>query len=206
MRFLIDNQTLKIKRRMKSPLCVGQLITPLTGYSWFGGVYAIDNGAFSNFDEKKFFRILKRQQASASKCLFVACPDCVGDHEETLRLWNHYSKKIVGFKRAFVAQNGSENGIIPWDEIDALFLGGKDPWKDSAAAVEIVRESKRRKKHSHVGRVNSPDRFELFLDAGADTCDGNGVGRYDHMLHKIEKRIGMKPTRFDDAKKTRYLF
>jgi hypothetical protein len=33
-------------------------------------------------------------------------------------------------------------------------------------------------KHVHIGRVNTQERYELFANLGAHTCDGSGVARY----------------------------
>ena len=100
---------------------------------------------------------------------------------------------------AWVAQDGSEDMDIPWDEMAALFLGGKDPWKDSQAAADLVRCANILGKHTHIGRVNTPRRFVHFAALGADTCDGSGVCKYDHMLRDIEDAMTREPmpTLFD---------
>ena len=36
----------------------------------------------------------------------------------------------------------------------------------------------------HVGRINTPVRYERWKDV-ADSCDGSGLARYDHMLESI---------------------
>lgn len=102
-------------------------------------------------------------------------------------------------KLAFVAQDGIENMEIPWDEMSCLFVGGKDPWKDSQSAADIVRTAKTLGLWVHVGRVNTPKRFEHFLQLGADTCDGSGVAMYDHMLEKIERRNEIESLMFDEC-------
>jgi EAL domain-containing protein (putative c-di-GMP-specific phosphodiesterase class I) len=78
-----------------------------------------------------------------------------------------------------------EDMDIPWHEIDALFVGGGDPWKDSKASQDIVRTAKILGKHVHVGRVNTRERYELFAGLGADTCDGSGVSRFPHTAKAI---------------------
>lgn len=186
---------------------MGQLITPLTGYSNWGGVYAVDNGAFSSFRQERFMRVLKRDWDRRMKCLFVVCPDLVGDWQQTREMFNE--KKILipeGYHRAFVAQDRQPESEIPWDEISCLFIGGKDPWKDSPHAQELVRVAKDRGKWVHIGRVNAIDRFRLFDELGADSCDGSGVARYDHMIHKIELALGMKKTDFSRPRPVRNLF
>jgi hypothetical protein len=86
---------------------------------------------------------------------------------------------------------------IPWDEMNAIFIGGGDPWKDSKASQDIVKTAVTLGVWVHVGRVNTPRRFELFDELGADSCDGSGIAMYDHMLEKIERRNEPRPSLFD---------
>jgi len=190
MMFLMDTQKDKLINRMQnSKLILGHLLTPLTNYQCWDGVYAIDNGAFSGFPADKFNRLLSRNYSSREKCLFVTCPDIVGAGQRSIELFKRRAKWIpVGWKVALVAQDGMENLEIPWDEMDAVFIGGKDPWKDSCCAEDIVKTAKILGLWVHVGRVNNPKRFDHFEELGADSCDGSGVAMYDHMLQKIEKR------------------
>lgn len=190
MMFLIDTQKDNLARRVsESRLILGQLITPLTGYSDWGGTYAIDNGAFSGFPEKKFKRLLRRQEPRKDDCLFVTCPDIVGAGQRSIELFKQKRRWISeGWRVAMVAQDGMENLEIPWSEMDAVFIGGKDPWKDSQSAADIVRTARILGLWVHVGRVNTPKRFDHFEKLGADSCDGSGIAMYDHMLQKIEHR------------------
>lgn len=200
MKFLIDTQQNTLRRRMEtSSLILGQLLTPLTGYSdWGGGAYAIDNGAFSGFPTEKFHRLLKRQDSRKAECLFVTCPDIVGAGQRSIELFKRRSRWIPdGWKVAMVAQDGMEDLEIPWDEMDAIFIGGRDPWKDSREAADIVKTAKTLGLWVHVGRINTPKRFDHFSELEADSCDGSGVAMYDHMLEKIERRNEPKPSLFD---------
>jgi len=200
LKFLIDKTAWEIDRRLPEfeQFIRGQLLTPLTGYSDRGGEYAIDNGAFSRFDVAKWGRLLRRQAESADRCLFVTCPDIVGSAARTLDLWNNrhsvFASECVAFADKFclVAQDGVEDMLIPWHELEWIFIGGGDPWKDSKAAQDVVRTAKMLGKFVHVGRVNTPKRFDLFADLGADTCDGSGVAMYDHMLENIAYRDTQK--------------
>lgn len=201
MKFLIDKSTKDVVRKAKSPLVLGQLNTPLTNYAHWGGTFAIDNGAYSGFREKAFSSLVKRRLPVAHQCLFVAVPDLVGSHLKTLNYWYQYKHLVPPvYRKAFVAQNGAAVGLIPWNEFDWLFIGGVDPWKDTEDAYCLVREAKARNKHVHVGRVNTYERYIVYRDLGADTCDGSGVARYDHMLTKLEVRLGLSPTQFDEDK------
>lgn len=208
MKFLIDTQQDTLRRRMEtSNLILGQLLTPLTGYSDWGGIYAVDNGAFSGFPAEKFERLLKRQETAGQErlqdCLFVTVPDIIGNVRRTMELWRHRDRWFAdraphwGNRVALVAQDGLEDWDIPWQEIRTLFIGGGDPWKDSKAVADIVRAAKTLGLWVHVGRVNTSKRFEHFLQLGADSCDGSGVAMYDHMLERIERRNEPEPSLFD---------
>ena len=199
MKFLIDLSPNRLSEKINSPLVMGQLLTPLTGYADAGGIYAIDNGAFSGFPADRFRRLLERQESRKADCLFVTCPDIVGAGQRSIELFKRRSRWIPeGWKVALVAQDGMEDLEIPWDEMDAIFIGGGDPWKDSKASQDIVKTAVTLGVWVHVGRINTPRRFELFDELGADSCDGSGIAMYDHMLQKIERRNEPVKTLFDD--------
>lgn len=191
MKILLDVQQDKLRRKMlTSKLILGQLLTPLTKYRNWGGTFAIDNGAYSGLREGNFRRLLHRNTPRIRDCLFVVCPDVVGDARKTLAMFNRRREWIPpGWPLAFVAQDGQEHLGIPWAQFNVLFIGGLDPWKDSEAVADLIREAKARGKGTHAGRVNSIERYEHFAALGVDTCDGSGLARYDHMLERIEKHV-----------------
>lgn len=196
MQFLIDKSPHEVERKAVSPLVCGQLLSPLTRHATWPGTFAVDNGAFSGFDAGKFTRLLARNWDNRERCLFVTCPDIVGNGRRTLEVWRDRDRWLRGWPKALVAQNGIEDLDVPWGEFECLFIGGGDPWKDSAAALDLVRTAKILGIHVHVGRVNTPKRFDRFADIGADTCDGTGVSQYDHMLDAIERRPEPQPVLF----------
>jgi hypothetical protein len=195
MKFLIDKSPKDVDRKMAlyPELVLGQLLTPLTRYKCAKGVFAIDNGAYSGFNRDAFVSLLKREEVNQMRCLFVTVPDIVASARRTLEIWRYRHRIVKHWPLALVAQDGMEDLEIPWDELSAIFIGGGDPWKDSKAAVDIVKTAKTLGKHAHVGRVNTAKRFKLFADAGADTCDGSGVAMYDHMLDDIAVALERKP-------------
>lgn len=201
MKFLIDTQKDTLKRRIESSeLILGQLVTPLTGYACWDGVFGVDNGAYSGFPEESFKRLLIRLDGRKDDCLFVSCPDIVGAGQRSLELFKRRRLWIPdGWRVALVIQDGMEDLEIPWEDLDAIFLGGGDPWKDSKAAADIVKTATIFKKWKHVGRVNTPKRFDHFAELGADSCDGSGVAMYDHMLKAIEDRNKPRPSLFDNS-------
>lgn len=184
MKFLIDGSSNRIRKRREqaNELIEGQLLTPLTKYKKCEDVFAIDNGAFSGLDLRGFTKILTRYRDFKEKCLFVAIPDKVGNHKETLAMWSLFNHLADGYKKAFVAQDGFDG--YP-SNADAIFIGGSTEFKDSNEADEIVLADLAEGMHVHIGRVNTFDRFYHFHKLGANTCDGSGISMYDHMLEKL---------------------
>lgn len=184
MRFLVDAGRARIDalvRRWPQGVC-GQLLTPLTGYRLCAHTFAIDNGSFSGFDLKRFRAVLARSAAHVDRCLFVAAPDVVGDHQQTLELWKEWHPQLLGWPLAFVAQDGFAG--IP-DGARALFIGGSDAFKNSGEAADAVRTALAAGLHVHIGRVNSAQRYTRFRALGAHTCDGSGFSRYDAVVRRV---------------------
>lgn len=191
MKFLIDNSSERIERASgrHSDLIAGQLLTPLTRYANCGGRFAIDNGAFTGFDVDAFQSLLTREVPNRDRCIFVTIPDVVGSGRRTLEIWKYRLSIARGWPLALVAQDGMEDLDIPWDELTTLFVGGRDPWKDSQSSLDIVRTAKTLGKWVHVGRVNTARRFRLFAELGADSCDGSGIARFDVMLDSLALQL-----------------
>lgn len=166
---------------------VEQLFTPLTRYSpqRQDGHFCIDNGAFSNFDPKAFLSLLKRETPRRGLCRFVAVPDVVGSARRTLEVFDHWAPALQEWPLALVCQDGQEDLSIPWDRIAAVFIGGSTDWKMSGYAAACIKASKAIGKWCHVGRVNTPARFEHFEKLGADSIDGTGLSRYSWMRLRI---------------------
>jgi len=164
-----------------------QLLTPLTRFrrqdpeGWF----AVDNGAFSAFDRAAFLSLLDREHLHIERCRFVAVPDVVGSALRTLEVFERWLPALSGWPLALVAQDGQENLPIPWDALSAIFIGGTTAWKMSDPAMQIIRTAQALGKWSHVGRVNTPGRFEHFAACGVSSIDGTGLSRYSWMRQAI---------------------
>jgi hypothetical protein len=142
--------------------------------------WAADNSAYSGFSEVRFARMLDRIEA-APGLLWVAVPDVVEDMEATLRLFGAWQPRLAarGLPVALVAQDGLEDGDVPWDRLDALFIGGSTGWKLSDQASRLCRQAKDRGLLTHVGRVNSKRRlFHLARWGCVDSVDGSGFSRW----------------------------
>ncbi len=166
---------------------VEQLLTPLTRRRRQRSEqqYAIDNGAFGGFDRGQFERLLARFENHREACRFVALPDVVASARRTLEAFEHWYPKLAGWNRALVAQDGQEDYPIPWERIEAIFIGGSTSWKLGKHAADVIRTAKIFGKWIHVGRVNTPGRFEYFEGLGADSIDGTGLARYTWMRERI---------------------
>jgi hypothetical protein len=173
---------------------IGLMIQPGNSYHLKVGLYpfwAADNGAFTKsergFDPERFRALLRRDTLKeyAGSCLFVVAPDklvvlpdgtVVGDARGTLEQFPDWAREIraAGFPVALVAQNGLESMLdeVPWALVDALFIGGDTAWKLSDAARVCVTEARRRRKLTHMGRVNSFSRMARAAAMLCDTADG----------------------------------
>lgn len=198
MRFLIDNNPPDVQRLVEEypDYVCGQLIVPSRTRANWGGVFALDNSAFVGFNADKFRRLQQNNQPHGERCLFVTCPDIVGNMRRTLEIWRHRDRFAAGFDLSLVLQNGAEDLDIPWGETPAIFIGGKDPWKESAACADLIRTAKVFGLHVHCGRVNGVARFEYMASMGVETCDGSGVARFgNHQLLKIVSETNGKQQR-----------
>lgn len=176
---------------------IGMLLTPDMGNApdlaflrW-----AADNGCFTQphkYTDERFLAWLEKKNTErdggyAEFCLFANAPDVVhwvdgrpvGDPVATLERSAPMLPKIraLGYRASIVAQDGLENCQIPWDDFDALFIGGSDEWKLGPAARNIVAEACRRNKWIHMGRVNSLKRLNYAAAIGCDSADGTFLQR-----------------------------
>lgn len=175
--------------------------------------WAADNGCFNNpnLDVDRYLAWLEKNRTGLSNCLFATAPDVVGNAAATLERSAPALPLIrsIGYKAAFVAQDGIEKLSIDWSSFDCLFIGGSKrtlddgteiEWKLSLQAFELIAEAKRRGKWVHMGRVNSLKRLRIAHDAGCDSADGTQLAfapdlRYEQMcrwLDKINARLNFQ--------------
>jgi hypothetical protein len=126
-------------------------------------------------------------------CLFAVTPDVLGDAEACWRRSAPLLPRIraLGYRAAFVAQDGFDPEAVDWDAFDVLFIGGRplvtkdtppserrrlraQEWKRSdQGGYAAIAEGKRRGKWVHVGRVNGGPFLTNAASAGADSADGS---------------------------------
>jgi len=163
-----------------------QLRTPLTGYRLSGKPYGLDNGCFAEFRQKKWESLV--EDAKEKRPIFICLPDIVGDARRTLDLWEIFSQKLNGLPKALVLQDGIGNFRIPWNELDAVFVGGSDSFKIAPEALNACKTAKMLGKWVHVGRVNTSSRVANWKGL-ADSIDGSGISKYTHMMNDVIKEI-----------------
>jgi hypothetical protein len=186
MMILLDNSPAKIEEYSKRyGYDFGQLRTPLTNYARAKGrKYGVDNGCFSEFDEAAWLRLVAKAFADEDDPpMFVTLPDIVGDAARTIELFHEFKAKVPQ-RRALVLQDGISSVRIPWSELDAVFIGGSDEFKYSREAIAAAKTAKMLRKIVHLGRVNTAARVRNWLGL-ADTGDGSGMCRFDHMLEDV---------------------
>lgn len=156
---------------------LGMLSTPAEGRSpAHAAAWAADSGVFGVGypGDDGYLAWLSKHAGSAATCLFATCPDVVCDHQRTYRRSDSWPDRIraLGYRPAFVAQNGARPWSIDWHRYSALFIGGDTGWKLGLQAAELAREAKSRGLWVHMGRVNSGVRYGYAESIGCDSADG----------------------------------
>jgi hypothetical protein len=157
---------------------IGLMLTPFSQrnaknspHKW---VWAADNGCFAEkWDEKVWLSWLQSHE-TPSEALFATVPDVVADHDLTVARWGDYHATVssLGYKPAFVLQDGAVMETIPWETMGCLFIGGSTDFKLSDTARMFCAEAKARRIWVHMGRVNSFKRMVMAKQWGVDSVDG----------------------------------
>ncbi|MFE0063467.1 hypothetical protein [Streptomyces sp. NPDC059003] len=145
-----------------------------------GATYACDNGKFGKGwpGAEASFAWLKAtlNRYGRDRCLWAVAPDVPMSPEGTLALaeslpWLERMHSL-SIPVAFAAQDGSENGLIPWGRFDVLFLAGSTAWKTGPNAHSLALQAYERGLAVHMGRVNSRRRLRIAQAFGCTSCDG----------------------------------
>jgi hypothetical protein len=192
---------------------IGQIATPPQGTALEPGVrVGYDTGLFGKGypgDDKWFAWLTQAvDQHGPQNCMWATAPDVPFDSAGTLARSLPWLEKVrgLGIPAAFCAQNHCEKpGLIPWGDLDVLFLGGGPrcgpcgydgpgvkatpkslprcpycgkrawEWKESPIAADLAAEALARGKRVHMGRVNSERRMRIATAFGCATIDGTFV-------------------------------
>lgn len=149
------------------------------GMDW-GGDVPIFSGM--GFEPHKWIQWIYEMKPYRKTCLFMSCPDALGNAERTLVYYDYWRPYLNNWPVAFVAQDGMEGlDFPPPRKWDVLFVGGSTEWKLSAACEGVIARAQKLGKRIHIGRVNWWKRYEHFRALpGSDdfTCDGTRT-RFD---------------------------
>jgi hypothetical protein len=182
--YLSTPSTPEVREAMTNGL-IGCMTTPAQGNIIPAGAwYGCDNGKYGKGwpGGERWYAWLKATitRYGPERCLWAVAPDVPFDAAATLaesRTWFARMHEL-GVPVAFAAQNGSElPGMIPWDDIDVLFLAGDTEWKIGEHAAELAHVAKLRGLKVHMGRVNSEKRFRIAMAFGCDFADGTCLAR-----------------------------
>lgn len=190
-----------------APLWVGRLVIPRDGtnpkaVSGDERPWAIDNGVLSGFKPHIFLALLERFRG-VNGCLFVAAPDVVertpsgimGDAAKTLEQFHRWATVIraFGYPVALVAQDGIRLSDVPWDDLDAIFIGGGDTFKTAKVTRDIVAVARAKGKHAHMGRVAGPQRYWHAQEIGIQSIDSSGFSRFFNAMRRRRENWHRRP-------------
>jgi hypothetical protein len=186
MKLLVSGATTTLQRYAGHE-CLGRLMTPQNGNTLQGlhrwATVGADNSMLSGVALDRLLTFWDQlAQAHPAGLRFVTAPDdaqkrptgeIVVSWGGTLALWRVFGPKlaILGLPAAIVLQDGATGDTVPWDAVQAVFVGGTTSWKLSRQAHAIMAQARCRGKWVHVGRVNSLRRVTHFEQA-ADSFDG----------------------------------
>ena len=161
---------------------IGLMNTPKNNYTIREGwVWAADNGCYGKGypgDDKWLAWLSKYTPTQRSGCLFATAPDVVGNASASLTRSLPFLPIIrgLGYPAALVTQDGMTPDMVPWDDIDWLFIGGTDAHKLGTEAANLIAAATKRGTKVHVGRVNSSRRYSAFAFLGCSSADGTFLG------------------------------
>lgn len=226
MLYLANASTPEIRAAMALRQSLGQMCTPKEGrlpvpvvengevvdHAWFAGDNGCYGGKFPGGDQ--WYRWLTGLVGGRERrCLFAVAPDEFNPYlrDDMGAVSMDRSRpfladiRVLGVPVAVVAQNGLTEDMVPWEDIDVLFLGGcrrclacgwwptfttllKPPrcpecggktseWKVGPDAYRLARAATDRGKRVHMGRGNSLRRKRIAEMFGCTTMDGTLLAR-----------------------------
>lgn len=200
MRLLVSGGTKAVRHwHARRPDRIGVLLRPGAGI--VRGMaeampVAADNGCFGGLNAPAWLRFLA-ELVSVPALSWVTAPDVVADCRATLESFDLWWPVLhaLNLPVAFVGQDGQDWVTVPWDRIEAYFVGGSDDWKLSPESRRLVNEAKARGKLVHMGRVNTMERFHLAAKWGCHTADGSSFSKWSDTripmaVRWIDKALG----------------
>lgn len=142
-------------------------------------LFGADNDCYNSFHKARYEKMIEILPRVPS-LKYVTVPDVVEDFEKTIKLFDewYYILKNEKLPLAFVLQDNMPINYIPFDKIEALFIGGSTEYKLSDEVANIVSIAKNKNKWVHMGRVNSKKRIRYAHSIGCDSFDGTSFSRF----------------------------
>lgn len=143
-----------------------------------GVVWSADNGCFTagdRFDPAKWLAFLDANERYWPTCQFAVLPDVPFNAEATWERSRPFLAEIRarGLRPALAIQEGISRIGVPWKEIGAVFIAGRDhQFKTGQIAQGIVHEARRRNMPAHYARGNSGKAVQNAYDMGCTSIDG----------------------------------
>lgn len=158
-----------------------------------GFPYALDNGAWTAFQQGRPFDVRLFEQALrklGGGADWTVLPDVVAGGLPSLELSLKWMRRVLDESpRALLAvQDGmGVEDVRPFvGPRVGIFVGGSTQWKEETAASwgALGRETAA---WVHVARVNTVERIKLCAAAGANSFDGSGPSRYFAAQRPIDR-------------------
>lgn len=167
--------------------------------------YAIDNGAWTAYQQKRpfdgdaFRKLVESHGAGAD---WIALPDIVGGGMYSLEFSMMWANDLCDFPLLLPVQDGMDPDDVRELVTPTLgiFVGGTTDWK--LATMNLWGELAAEKgAYFHVARVNSRRRIAHAAAAGADSFDGTSATRFSVNAPEIG-HAARQQSMFSPRKKT----
>ncbi len=189
MRYFATASIEMVREAVRSNPRLGQIVSPAAGNRVVpGAAWIADNSVFAGkYPGDDRYLAWLRSRSNREKCMFAVAPDVVGDAAATLERSLPMLARIREIVPvAYVAQDGASIDSLPWEQFDALFIGGSTEWKLGSDAAALVRYAVSGGMWVHMGRVNSLKRLRYAKSIGCDSVDGTYLRWPSTNLPKLE--------------------
>lgn len=168
------------------------LLSPAGVLRTEGFTYALDNGAWSAYQQNRAFDVqafndaLRRFGPAAD---WVAVPDIVMGGIESLKFSIEWLPSVLRLaKLALVPVQDGVTARMMQPIVGSrvgIFVGGSTEWKESS--LPMWRDLKQATGcYLHVGRVNTARRIHLCSAANADSFDGTSASRFSKTIGPLD--------------------
>ncbi len=175
---------------------IGHLFSPGAQRGpWPWMPYALDNGAFSCWDQKynqfdterydatvfpEWLRLLSWSEANNQKPIWAIVPDIIGNWDATRERYEKLAHHLGGIAPAIAIQDGAkpEDLYHLKPEPRMICIGGSTEWKWQSIEGWVSYYPTK----IHVLRVNAPTQLQRLHDLGVRSCDGTGWNRGDRKM------------------------